>query len=40
VKIGLEDPEIRYLMDILKIKKKINASKTYSPWGRHAARAK
>jgi len=36
VKIGLMDPEIALLKGSLKKKTEINASKIYSPRGRHA----
>jgi len=38
VKISSVDPEFSLLKGFLK--KEINASRTYSPWGMHAARAK
>jgi len=43
MKIDPADPEIIGFQEIIKIKskkKEIKASKTYSPRGRHAARAK
>jgi len=41
VKIGPVDPEIIYLKCLFEKKiKKINANRTYSPRGRHAARGK